>query len=129
MATLLTTMTINFTVPGIPVSYKRVVPRKGGRPFNPKNYSDYRNTVGLIAKSAMADEPPTTKPVKVFVRVYHSKMAACKQSGDIDNHLKAILDSLNGVAFKDDGQVIQAEIRKFKDKDNPRAEIFVTDQF
>ncbi len=119
-------VTINFTVPGKPISYKRVT--HGGRPHNPTIYREYRSTVALIARSAMRNSTCTDKPVSVVVKVFHPVKADSKQSGDIDNHLKSILDALNGIAFKDDGQVVQAEVYKFKDKINPRVEVSVTDE-
>lgn len=120
-------MTINFTVPGIPISYKRVT--QGNHPHNPAKYREYRKAVALIARSVMRGREYTEKPVSVTVWVYHPIKAASKQSGDIDNHLKSILDALNGIVFKDDGQVIQATIYKVKDKAAPRVEVNVTDEF
>jgi len=40
---------------------------------------------------------------------------------DLDNYLKFILDVLNGIGFKDDGQVAKIEAIKIYD-DNPRVE-------
>lgn len=42
--------------------------------------------------------------------------------GDIDNHIKSILDSLNGWAWNDDVQIMRIEARKCY-SDNPRIEI------
>ncbi len=41
---------------------------------------------------------------------------------DIDNYVKLVLDSLNGVAFKDDNQICELVSRKFYSI-NPRIEI------
>ena len=41
---------------------------------------------------------------------------------DIDNYIKLVLDSLNGVAFKDDNQICELVSRKFYST-NPRIEI------
>lgn len=123
-------MTISFTVPGLPVSYKRNDHNFGQRKsFLPKRYRDYRNAVALIAKSLMRGREYTTKPVSVIIKIYHKVKADSHNSGDIDNHLKSILDSLNKIVFKDDGQVVQATVFKFKDETNPRVEVYITDEF
>lgn len=36
----------------------------------------------------------------------------CSKKPDIDNYLKALLDSMTGVVFKDDGQVVECRARK-----------------
>jgi len=41
-----------------------------------------------------------------------------KCSGDIDNVLKGILDSLNGVAYKDDRQCVEARVKLCESEDN-----------
>lgn len=46
------------------------------------------------------------------------------KNGDVDNLFKAISDSLNGVAYNDDSQIVDAQIRKFYGK-QARAEITI----
>ena len=41
---------------------------------------------------------------------------------DLDNILKAVSDALNGIAYKDDSQIVAAVIQKFY-SDKPRAEV------
>lgn len=36
----------------------------------------------------------------------------CSKKPDIDNFLKALLDSMTGIIFKDDGQVVECRARK-----------------
>ena len=46
------------------------------------------------------------------------------KNGDVDNLFKAITDALNGVAYDDDSQIVDAQIRKFYGK-QARAEITI----
>jgi len=48
-----------------------------------------------------------------------------RRQGDLDNTLKAVQDSLKGIAWRDDKQVVEIVARRFEDKDNPRIEIEV----
>lgn len=43
---------------------------------------------------------------------------------DLDNIAKIILDGLNGVAYDDDKQVVELNLRKYYSQ-NPRVEIFI----
>ena len=36
--------------------------------------------------------------------------------GDLDNYVKLVSDALNGVAFKDDRQVVEIHARRFRDE-------------
>lgn len=45
--------------------------------------------------------------------------------GDLDNHLKVLLDSLNGVAYADDKQVGELFVSRFEDAANPRVVVSV----
>lgn len=49
-----------------------------------------------------------------------------RKAGDLDNRLKVILDSLNGIAYEDDNQITEIHARRFDDKGNGRVEITVT---
>jgi len=48
-----------------------------------------------------------------------------RNAGDLDNILKALLDSLQGVIYRDDKQVVQLVARRWTDRHNPRVEITV----
>lgn len=63
---------------------------------------------------------PSKLAVGLSIDVYRPR-----KSGDLDNTLKAILDSLNGNLYEDDRQVIEIHARRHDDKDNPRVEIGV----
>ena len=45
-------------------------------------------------------------------KVYHGKLRPTKKP-DLDNIAKIVLDSLNGLAYKDDSQVVSLRIDKF----------------
>jgi crossover junction endodeoxyribonuclease RusA len=61
-----------------------------------------------------------TKDVAVVVELYF----ADKRRRDVDNFNKIILDSCTGLLWKDDSQIIELTIRKFRDK-KPRVELFI----
>jgi len=46
--------------------------------------------------------------------------------GDLDGFLKVALDSLNGIAWHDDRQIVKIDAERHDDKANPRIEITVT---
>ena len=43
---------------------------------------------------------------------------------DLDNIIKAIADSLNGIAYKDDAQIVELKSKKFY-SDTPRVEVTI----
>ena len=61
---------------------------------------------------------PTIAYVSVTIDVYRQRRA-----GDLDNVLKALLDSLTGCVWEDDDQVCEIHARRFEDAVNPRVEI------
>lgn len=44
---------------------------------------------------------------------------------DLDNIVKCVLDSLNGIAYRDDSQVVELFVRKFYDE-IPRVEVWIS---
>jgi Holliday junction resolvase RusA-like endonuclease len=67
------------------------------------------------------------KPALGFVAVSLWVYRA-RRIGDLDNFLKAALDSLRGVAFEDDSQVIEIHAYRHDDKNNPRVEVEVSEK-
>lgn len=46
-------------------------------------------------------------PVEVFINIRRNRPWTSRSFGDIDNHIKAVLDALNGVFFADDALIIK----------------------
>jgi crossover junction endodeoxyribonuclease RusA len=63
---------------------------------------------------------PVDGEVVVTLKVYRPRRA-----GDLDNSIKAVLDSVKGLAWRDDSQVKRIEAERFEDKVNPRVEMEV----
>lgn len=74
-----------------------------------------------VAKLAMAQRTrPLSGDIYVSIDVYRKQ-----KSGDLDNRIKVVLDSLRGTAFDDDKQVVEIHARRFDDKSNPRVEVTI----
>ena len=78
----------------------------------------FRHAVRMIAM--VQGVQPVTGPVAVFLDVYRPR-----RRGDLDNILKATLDALNGIAYRDDDQVEQITAQRYDDKRAPRIEVSV----
>lgn len=61
-----------------------------------------------IAASIMDGAKPLLEPIKVTIIVSMPD----KRRRDIDGFLKSLLDSLNGIVWKDDSQIIELSIKK-----------------
>ena len=77
----------------------------------------YKKHVALVCAGADVNEPATSY-VALRVRLYRPR-----KSGDLDNRLKVLIDSLNNIAWLDDEQIVYIEARRYDDKDAPRAEV------
>lgn len=118
-------MQVSFTVFGKVMGKPRpkVTLRGGKHAYTPKSYRGYEER---IAKAYLeATEKRFKGPVWVRVDVYRALPKSRPKSvesefdvfkPDMDNILKACLDALNGVAYDDDNQVVQAIIVKHRRK-------------
>lgn len=111
-----------FTVPGNPIGKARARSGKGGY-YTPATTAAYERSVGWTARPLF--NRPIEGPVRVEILAVfapakswteHKKSSAIgcyhTQKPDSDNVQKAILDALNGIAFKDDSQA--ADVRCVK---------------
>ena len=135
-------MSIIFTIPGEPVAKGRARSfiRAGHvAHYTPDKTARYENLVKLAAQQAMGDTVPAEGACKLIVRAFFSipkswslkkqRAAALGEIGhtkrpDLDNVLKAIKDGANGVAWKDDSQVVSVLASKCYGV--PRVEVVVS---
>lgn len=109
----------------------RIVTSKAGVTFGsaytPAKTRKFEDDFALIAKAVMRGRPPLEGPLQVFVDAEfaippswprHRRDAAMNGSlrptsrPDWDNVAKGVLDALNGIAYRDDSQIVEAAIRK-----------------
>lgn len=98
----------------------------GRRCYLPKRNREYRERVQSAAKSAMAGASPLDCEICAAVKLYRRYKRSSRIYGDLDNHLKAIFDGMNQIVFVDDSQIVRCVVEKYTDKENPRAEIFLS---
>lgn len=110
--------------------------------FTPVKTVAYESLIALAAQQAMAGAPLITGPVTLTVQMFHPirpSWSKKKQADalanlvrptikcDADNCLKAVCDALNGVAWKDDVQVVDVLLAK-RFSEAPRVEVTITPQ-
>ena len=120
-----------FEVPGTPRGKQRPrVVRQNGRTisFTPDQTVQYENLVRWCYKTAENSKRfPDDMPLKVIINAYYDipKSASKKKRAqmldgelrptkkpDADNIAKIICDALNGIAYRDDAQVVTCIINK-----------------
>lgn len=90
------------------------VASKGKARYKPKWYRDFQEELGYWARLAMKGRPPLKGAVKLFADCYRNLEPTSRNYGDWDNHGKAICDSLNGICFIDDRQVLTGQVNLFR---------------
>lgn len=120
-------MKIEFNIPGKVQAKQR--PRFNGKfAYTPKETIAYENWVKTCYLEKHRDVKPLENPLKVKIIAYYEvpKSASKKKKlqmlhneifptvkPDTDNIAKGILDSLNGIAYLDDKQVVKLEVEKY----------------
>ena len=109
--------------------------------YEPKSITEYKRLVANKYRSEHKQQLPLSGALSVDVRFYRPVQKSISKAErqrrllgqslptvkpDIDNYVKAILDALNGLAFKDDSQIAVLYARKIY-SDKPRTEIEITE--
>ena len=116
------TKELTFEILGDPIPAAR--PRfSKGHCYQPARNREYRLRVAQAAQNAMQGSKPLEGALSMDVRIYRKYKRTARLYGDVDNHLKALLDGMNGIVFADDGQVVEIAALKCVDKINPRVEV------
>lgn len=122
---------VTFFVPGQPVAKGRPIAGRGfgGRTTlrTPEKTVAYEGLVAHACHQAMKGDAPFSGPLAVIFSVtvqipasWSKKRQSRAMDGiigatkkpDIDNVVKALCDAMNGVAYKDDAQIIELTVTK-----------------
>jgi Holliday junction resolvase RusA-like endonuclease len=115
---------IKFNVPGVPCAWARA--RTAGKMhFTPGKQRQAMAIASQIAAEAMGEQAPLTGPVSMSIMAvwpWPKSMSDKKRKAlganwrasrpDTDNIGKLVADSLNGIVFLDDAQVVRLTIEK-----------------
>lgn len=137
--------TLQFEVPGPPIGQGR--PRFSTvcghvRAYDAEKSRNYKAYIALLATKAIEEQGwnvlnfPVMLEIRAYFAVPKSKSKAYKEGAlsgkimptkkpDADNLAKAVLDALNGVAYKDDSAIIALKVSKIF-SDVPRLEVSVS---
>lgn len=126
-----------FIIPGKVQPKQRPRVTRNGHAFTPKETVEYENKVKecyladnekLLFSGAIEIvvnvylQIPKSTPKKKKEQMLLGYERPIARTGDVDNFLKSIADGLNGVAYFDDCQIVQATINKWYSEE-PKAEI------
>lgn len=126
----------SFVIPGEPVAKGRPRVTSRGIAYTPAKTKNYETLVKELYWAQYAGFGLMQGPLKLSVRAYFQipksaskKRRIAMQEGkerplkrpDVDNVIKAIADSLNGIAYGDDSQIVTATIEKYWG--TPRVEV------
>ena len=136
---------VELTILGEPFGKQRprVIARGKGasRAFTPKKTVNYENYIKLLYRQKyknfkFEDKVPLYVQIAAFYKIPPSKPKYIKdlmfrgemlptKKPDVDNIIKIILDSLNGLAYKDDAQIVACTCQKLyvNDDNEPRVEV------
>lgn len=136
-------MEVNFTIYGEPKGKGR--PRfntKTGHAITPKDTVNYETLVHMeylnqCGNAKFPDDAMLDMRIKAYYPIPKSKskkqqnlmregIARPIKKPDMDNCIKIIADALNKIAYRDDTQIVDCQVRKFY-SDNPRVEVRILD--
>ena len=77
----------------------------------------YEREIATLARNQMGSQPLMTDPLIVQLLFFLKKPPSAKRSypttkPDLDNLIKAVLDAMNGIIWKDDTQVVDLHVHK-----------------
>ena len=135
---------LSFEIPGSPIGQGR--PKFStinghAKAYDPEKSRNYKAYVRMLATQAMKDsgftmiEGPCVLRIDAYFEVPKSKSKKFREAAlaskerptkkpDADNIVKAILDALNGLMYKDDSCIVELSCVKYY-SDVPRVEVYV----
>ena len=78
-------------------------------------YKTFRQDVQPVIVDVLGEWTPMSGPIEVDIGVYPTKPRTSKLDyprPDVDNYVKSVLDSCNGIVWLDDSQIVKIVARK-----------------
>lgn len=136
-------MTFKLTIPGEPKGKGRPRFTKQGRTYTPDSTANYENLVKVMFMQKYSDTQPIPQgiPLEAHITAFFpipkstsKSRAADMERGfelptkkpDTDNIAKIILDSLNGIAYHDDAQIVRLTVVKSYSRE-PRVTVEISE--
>lgn len=127
---------VGFVIQGRPQGKARPRVTKYGA-YTPKKTKEYEKAAALAYKLAGGEEfkGAVLMEIIAYFKIpdsYSKKRAASVREKayphrpDCDNIAKIICDALNGIAYKDDGQVVRLNVTKLYTDEEERTEVYIT---
>jgi Holliday junction resolvase RusA-like endonuclease len=107
-------------IKGRPVIQQRARRGKYGNFYDPSKKERDALSLGLTYARVTAKMPVVESLLHLYVTFY-----GCGGRCDLDNLIKAVSDSANGVLWKDDKQITQIHAEMVREDADPRTEIEV----
>jgi Holliday junction resolvase RusA-like endonuclease len=104
----------------LPVSTNHIYLQRGSARFLDPRARRCKEAIGWEARSQYRGKP-LTGPLAVSVALFWPD----RRKHDVDN-IKVLLDALTGIAWEDDGQIVELHTSKAYDKAKPRVELTVS---
>ena len=138
--------TLFFTIPGMPMGKARPRFRRNGMAYTPKETKQYEQKIKDIAlhqaNICQYIKPSEDTPMRMHITAwypipasYSNKKRQQIQDGtlqpnkkpDLDNIMKIIADALNHIAYHDDKQIVECVLRKqyVTENNDPNVAVFV----
>lgn len=116
-------LTYKLIIEGEPKGKER--PRKGkyGNIYTPRTTQEYEKHIRNSYEGPKFEDAVYIKIQAYYLKAKSSKGLFPLKKPDIDNVAKIILDSLNGVAYADDTQIVRLTVIKEWTTDYPRVEV------
>lgn len=120
-------MIVTFLVEGEPQGKARHRTTKTGHTYTPQKTVLYENLIKTCYLSRVGEkvlQGPLKATIEAYYTIPKSKSKKIKEQmrknmirptkkPDSDNVAKAVLDSINGIAYKDDAQVVDLSVSKY----------------
>lgn len=135
-------MRVTFTIPGKPQGKGRPRASRDGHMYTPKTTREYEKLISICYKMQSGldfGDAPISMSIRMYFPIPKSTPKAKRVlmvsddirptvKPDIDNVMKSICDALNGIAYKDDTQIVSAFLYKYYAED-PRVDVDIEEVY